>query len=107
MTTLAAVAVLAVTRPAFAQEDDEEQSRKSAPTISQRTGEKLNEAIEFLNKDDFANARATLADINLDKLSPYERSRVEQIWSGIAYAEGNYAQARQHLQQAINAGGFN
>ena len=67
---------------AFAQED-EEQTRKSAPTISERTGEKLNEAIEFLNSDDYASARAVLADINLEKLSPYERSRVEQIWSGI------------------------
>ncbi|HEX2140531.1 MAG TPA: tetratricopeptide repeat protein [Woeseiaceae bacterium] len=91
---------------AFAQEDEEE-GRRSAPTISQRTGEKLNEAIEFLNNDDYASARAVLADINLERLSPYERSRVEQIWSGIEYSEGNYRAAREHLQQAIAAGGFN
>ncbi len=98
---LAAV-VLTASPAAFAQDE----GRRSAPTISERTGEKLNEAIEFLNNDDYASARAVLADINLDRLSPYERSRVEQIWSGIEYSEGDYAAARDHLQQAINAGGF-
>jgi Tfp pilus assembly protein PilF len=102
---LAAVA-LAASPAAFAQEDEEGESRRSAPTISERTGEKLNEAIEFLNADDYASARAVLADINLERLSPYERSRVEQIWSGIEYSEGDYGAAREHLQQAINAGGF-
>ncbi len=103
----AALAVFAMAMPSAAFAQDEEEGRRSAPTISQRTGEKLNEAIEFLNNDDYASARAVLADINLDRLSPYERSRVEQIWSGIEYSEGDYAAARGHLQQAINAGGFN
>lgn len=91
----------------IAQEDEEEEQRQSGPTISQRTGEKLNEAIEFLNNDDYASAQATLSEIKLDKLSPYERSRVEQIWSGIEYAQGDYDAARGHLEQAIAAGGFN
>lgn len=104
--TLVLCALAAAPSAVFAQDEEEEQ-RKSAPTISQRTGEQLNEAIEFLNSDDYASARAVLADINLERLSPYERSRVEQIWSGIEYAEGNYDSARQHLQQAITAGGFN
>ena len=102
-----AAALLAAPPSAFAQEEDEEEGRRSAPTISERTGEKLNEAIEFLNNDDYASARQVLSEINLERLSPYERSRVEQIWSGIEYSEGDYAAARQHLQQAINAGGFN
>ncbi|HET6630419.1 MAG TPA: tetratricopeptide repeat protein [Woeseiaceae bacterium] len=92
--------------PAAVAQEDEDEGRRSAPTISQRTGEKLNEAIEFLNNDDYASARAVLSDIDLEDLSPYERSRVEQIWSGIEYSEGNYSAAREHLQQAINAGGF-
>ncbi len=99
-----AAAALAASPAAFAQEDKE--GRRSAPTISERTGERLNEAIEFLNADDYASARRVLNEINLDRLSPYERSRVEQIFSGIEYSEGNYGAARQHLQQAINAGGF-
>lgn len=93
--------------PSLAVAQEEEEGRRSAPTISQRTGEKLNEAIEFLNNDDYASARAVMSDINLERLSPYERSRVEQIWSGIEYSEGDYRAAREHLQQAIAAGGFN
>jgi tetratricopeptide (TPR) repeat protein len=104
--TLALIAALAMPSSVLAQEDEDE-GRRSAPTISQRTGEKLNEAIEFLNQDDYTSAQAVLADINLERLSPYERSRVEQIWSGIEYAQGDYSDAREHLQQAINAGGFN
>lgn len=101
------LSALAVAPSAVFAQEEEEQPRKSAPTISERTGEQLNEAIEFLNNDDYASAQAVLADINLEKLSPYERSRVEQIWSGIEYAQGNYAAARGHLEQAIAAGGFN
>jgi tetratricopeptide (TPR) repeat protein len=103
-----ALAVLAFAPlPSFAQDDEQESGRKSAPTISERTGEQLNKAIEFLNQDNYAGARQVLSEIRMDRLSPYEASRVHQIWSGIEYAEGNYDQARQHLQSAINAGGFN
>lgn len=106
-TAVLALAVVALAPPlAFAQQDKEE-GRRSAPTISERTGEQLNKAIEFLNQDNYAGARQVLSEIRMDRLSPYEGSRVHQIWSGIEYAEGNYGQARQHLQQAIDAGGFN
>lgn len=102
-----ALAVLAFAPPSLAQDDEKEEGRRSAPTISERTGEQLNKAIEFLNQDNYAGARQVLSEIRMDRLSPYEGSRVHQIWSGIEYAEGNYDAARQHLQQAINAGGFN
>src|SRR5690606_9029654 len=106
-TAVLALAVVALAPPlAFAQQDKEE-GRRSAPTISERTGEQLNKAIEFLNQDNYAGARQVLSEIRMDRLSPYEGSRVHQIWSGIEYAEGNYDQARRHLQQAIDAGGFN
>ena len=91
-----------------AQEEAEgEPETAPSPTISQRTGEKLNEAIEFLNTEDYASATRVLSEINLDKTSPYERSRIEQIWSGISYAQGDPDAARDHLTKAINAGGFN
>ncbi len=90
----------------FAQAEDEEKP-KSAPTISERTGEKLNEAIALLDTDNYAGAIAVLSEINLEKTSPYERSRIEQIWAGISYAQGDYDAARQHLTQAVAAGGFN
>lgn len=102
-----ALALVALAPPVALAQDDEQGGRRSAPTISERTGERLNEAIEFLNQDNYAEARRVLGEIRMDRLSPYEGSRVHQIWSGIEYSEGNYAAARQHLQQAIDAGGFN
>jgi len=90
----------------LAQADDEEKPA-SAPTISERTGEKLNKAIELLDTDNYSGAIAVLSEINLEKTSPYERSRIEQIWAGISYAQGDYDGARRHLSQAITAGGFN
>lgn len=105
---IAALAVMAFASPVLAQQDDDKEGgRRSAPTISEKTGEKLNEAIELLNADNYAGARQVLSELNMDRLSPYEGSRVHQIWSGIEYSEGNYDAARRHLQQAIDAGGFN
>ncbi|MEX2122474.1 MAG: tetratricopeptide repeat protein [Woeseia sp.] len=92
----------------LAQEEEEGKPKTApAPTISQRTGEKLNEAIELLNSENYTGAVAVLSEINLEKTSPYERSRIEQIWSGISYAQDDPDGARQHLVKAIQAGGFN
>ena len=108
LATLLICAVPMAPSAAFAQEEEESESKTApAPTISQRTGEKLNEAIELMNAEDYAGAVAILSDINLEKTSPYERSRIHQIWSGIAYSQGDPNAAREHLTNAINAGGFN
>jgi tetratricopeptide (TPR) repeat protein len=45
--------------------------------------------------------------LKLDKLSPYERSKVEQILFNIAYSQEKYSDARGHLQKAIDSGGLN
>lgn len=86
------------------REDDE-----APPTnqIDQRTGETLTAAIEFLNNDKNAEARAKLAELTLDRLSPYERSRVEQMFFSLDVQEENYDGARQHMEAAINSGGLN
>lgn len=107
---LSAVA-LAASPAAPAQDEGPEdkarnEGRRPAPTVSERTGKTLSKAIEFLNKDDYAGARALLVDIAPEGLSPYERSRVEQIWSSIEYSAGNYSAARQHMQKAIDSGGL-
>ena len=75
--------------------------------IDQRTGEILTEAIEFLNNDQNAQARAKLGELTLDRLSPYERSRVEQMFFSLDVQEENYPGARQHMEAAINSGGLN
>ena len=68
-----------------AGDDDEE---RAPPTIGATTGRILNEAIELLNMDDLAGVRETLAELRVDRLSPYERSRVEQILASHPAIEG-------------------
>jgi tetratricopeptide (TPR) repeat protein len=82
---------------------------QSAPPqdIDAQTGNILNQAIELLNAEDYAGAQAKINTLRMDRLSPYERGTVERILFSIAYAQDNYQQARQHLQNAINSGGLN
>lgn len=106
---LASVLLFASANPAFAQRagsDDEEEESPSGVINSERTAEALNEAIELLNMENYAGAQARLAELRLDRLSPYERSRVEQIFFQISYASERYDEARGHLEQAIAAGGL-
>src|SRR5690554_4622635 len=79
----------------------------SAGSIDAATGKILTEAIEFLNAGDYPAAKASIAKMKLDSLSPYERSKTEQILASIAGGEENFGAARNHLQAAIDAGGLN
>ena len=45
--------------------------------------------------------------MNLDKLSPYEKSRVYQIYASIAGAQNDYDGVRKNMQLAISSGGLN
>lgn len=90
-----------------AQKAQKEEDKKPAPTVDEKTGKRLNEAIELINKDQYDAARAALAELKLDTLSPYERSRVEQIFATIDQAQEKYDGARTHFQAAIAAGGLN
>ena len=87
--------------------DRKDDDAPPANQIDQRTGETLTEAIEFLNNDQNAEARAKLGELALDRLSPYERSRVEQMFFSLDVQEENYPGARQHMEAAINSGGLN
>ncbi|HLF11448.1 MAG TPA: tetratricopeptide repeat protein [Gammaproteobacteria bacterium] len=84
-----------------------EEGQAAAPTIDAATGKILNEAIELLNMENYSGANQKIATLNLQKLSPYERSKVEQILFSISYAEEKYDEARAHLKAAIDAGGLN
>ena len=101
--SLASVLVLTC-QLALAQEGD---GKAPAPTIDAATGKVLNEAIELLNMENYNGAAEKIATLNLEKLSPYERSKVEQILFNIAYTQEKYDEARGHLQKAIQAGGLN
>jgi tetratricopeptide (TPR) repeat protein len=102
---IAAGLFLVASHPAFAQRAQEEKA--PAPTIDAATGKVLNEAIELLNMENYAGAGQKIATLNLEKLSPYERSKVEQILFNISYSQERYDEARGHLQKSIDAGGLN
>jgi tetratricopeptide (TPR) repeat protein len=77
------------------------------PSIDVQTGKILNEAIELLGMENYAGANEKIGTLNLEKLSPYERGKVEQILFNIAYSQEKYDEARGHLQKAIDSGGLN
>ena len=82
------------------------EEKREAPQIDAATGKRLNEAIEAVNAEKFAEAKAALSKLNPEKLSPYENSRVEQMLASIASSENDYAGASRHLQAAVATGGM-
>lgn len=99
---LGTIATVTLPGAAFAEE-----AKREAPPIDVSTGKRLNEAIEALNADHYADAAAILSKLNLEKLSPYEQSRVHQVYASIANAQNKYDDARSHLAAAVASGGMN
>jgi hypothetical protein len=85
--------------------------RRSRPLdstiIDAKTAKTINEAIEAMNMRLFADARRAIEKLDASRLSPYERSKVEQILFVISYNEGELVEAREHLRAAVSAGGLN
>ncbi len=75
--------------------------------IGPATGKALNDAIAALKAERYDEARAALGSLTLDRLSPFERANAEHILFRIAYADGEYGEARQHILNAIDSGGLN
>jgi len=88
-------------------EEKKGDEKRGAPAIDQATGKKLNAAIELLNADKFAEAKAILAQMDNERMSPYENSRVFQMLASVANAEGDNDAARRHLEASIASGGLN
>jgi tetratricopeptide (TPR) repeat protein len=82
---------------------------KEAPPqgLDTQTAKVLSEAIELLNMENYVGAGQKIATLKLDKLSPYERSMTKQILFQVSYSQEKYGEAREHLKQAIDAGGLN
>lgn len=93
------------TSRAASRNGDEEAAQSTS--IDAQTGKIINEAIELMNTTDYAAAGQKIGTLRLDRLSPYERGRVEQILFNITYNQENYEEARGHLQKAIDSGGLN
>jgi tetratricopeptide (TPR) repeat protein len=104
---LAAVAVLLGLAAAVAAQETGKGIRRDAPSVDPTTGKRLVEAIEHLKADRHAQARAALGKLDPERLSPYERSRFEQIHASIASAQGDHDGALVHVSEAIGSGGLN
>jgi tetratricopeptide (TPR) repeat protein len=102
------VSAAALAQGGRADADEREAAAQAQSTnIDAQTGKTLNEAIELMNADDYAGAAQKISTLQLDRLSPYERGRVEQILANIAVEQEKYEEAREHLQKAIDSGGLN
>ncbi len=86
---------------------NDEKKEQSSGSIGQYTARILQEAIQALNMNDYKGAKAKLDSLKLDRLSPYELSRVEEIYAQISNGQGDTEGTRQHLQKALDAGGLN
>jgi hypothetical protein len=75
--------------------------------LTPATAKALNEAIAELRAERYGEARAALGELDLEQLSAFDRSNTEHILYRIARAEGQYAEARQHISNAIESGGLN
>ena len=102
------VVAVVVASPAAAQQTSNARAPKAVPAeMGVATAKALNLAIEALGKERYDEAAAATAALEGARLSPYERSRLEQIRFNIAYAIAHYDEARAHLEAAIAAGGLN
>jgi tetratricopeptide (TPR) repeat protein len=95
--------------PALAQSKKDEEKKETAGTIDQQTGKKLQAAMDALNATppQYAQAKTALDGIKRESLSPYEASRVWQLYASIYNVQEKYGDARNAIQQAIASGGLN
>ena len=86
---------------------DEAEDASSAGTVDANVGNVINQAYDAIQAENYALAKDKLGTLRVDRLSPYERSQVENLYFVIAYEAGDYPTARQHLQNMIDSGGLN
>ena len=86
--------------------EEGEKAQREPPQIGAAAGKVINDAIELLNANNLSGAKQTISKLDPADLSPYERSRVEQILASIDHQQENFAGARAHLVAALDAGGL-
>ena len=107
--TRLAVLLLAVLLAGAAGAEDKQKSaagQREAPQLGAAVGKQINDAIELLNAKNPGGAKAAIGKLKLENLSPFERSRVEQILASIDNDSENFAGAAKHLAAALEAGGL-
>jgi tetratricopeptide (TPR) repeat protein len=110
---IGALALALAAAPALAQsskEKEEAEKKKAAATqIDPQTGKKIQAANDALTAQppNYSAAKASLDSIKKDGLSPYESSRVYQLYAFLYNAQEKYGEARAAFKQAIDSGGLN
>jgi tetratricopeptide (TPR) repeat protein len=107
---IAVLALVCVTAtPSASSGQGRGKNRKEAPgpRFDARTGKSVNQALEELQAGRTDEARALLEKINLDRASPYEVGRIEQLFAAIDQTQEKYGSAREHLTKALASGGLN
>ena len=103
--------LLAVAPQGIAQEAQRSaaggQGGEQLPPLGEAAARAIDEAIELMNANDYAQARTVAEDLDQRRLSPSEIGRVEQILATIAFEQEDFATARTHFQKAIDSGGLN
>ncbi len=107
-TRLAVLLLLVLLAGAGGAEDNKKsaEGQREAPQLGAAVGKQINDAIELLNAKNAGGAKAAIAKLKLENLSPFERSRVEQILASIDNDSENFAAAAKHLTAALEAGGL-
>ena len=80
--------------------------QREAPQLGAAVGKQINDAIELLNAKNPGGAKAAIGKLKLEELTPFERSRVEQILASIDNDSENFGGAAKHLAAALEAGGL-
>jgi hypothetical protein len=66
----------------------------------------LNAAVAHVNAQRYAQARATIGELDFERLTAFERSTAEMILYAAAYREENFVEAGEHVRKALDAGGL-
>jgi hypothetical protein len=78
----------------------------SQQTMDRQVGKALKRATREINREDFADAREFVGQLELDRLTPYELAMAEGVLYRIANAEQKYDEARRHVMRAIESCGL-
>jgi tetratricopeptide (TPR) repeat protein len=101
------LAIGGAAQTSFADENKSSDKPKAGSIMDPNVGRHLKAAVAELQEQHYAQAEAELGELNMDHLSPYERSRAEQLFAVAEQLLGHYEGAREHLKQAIASGGLN
>ena len=85
-------------------EKGKEGEKKAGCPMNEATRKKFNNAITPFGEEKWAEAKAALATLNVERLSACQRLQYEQMLASIENEMGNPNGARQHLENAIKFG---